>query len=213
MIPALLLAAGVSSRMGRPKALLPWEAEPLVRRVARALRDGGAAPVVVVVAPGAVGEAISAAVADAPEVAVTVNPRPERGMLSSVQAGLARALEGNARPGAFLVCPCDLPRLSARDVACVLGAWDGDAAGIVAPAFKNKRGHPTLFGVQYAGEVMALDSGNTGLNLVLRRHADRVREVALESDAILRDADTPDEWRALGGALPETEPTDHGKRV
>ena len=205
---AILLAAGVSARMGTPKPLLTYPpgegGEPLVRRVARALRDGAIVPVVVVVGPGEIGAAITEAVKGMDGVAVTENPRPERGMLSSVQAGIRRALLASA-PAAFLVCPCDLPKLTPALVAAVTTAWQGDRETIVVPTFSAKRGHPTLFGSTFIEEVLGLAPEKYGLNVVLQRHASRVREVPVNDDAVLRDADTPEEWRALGGALPGEE--------
>ncbi len=70
---------------------------------------------------------------------------------------------------------------------------------IVAPAFGGRRGHPTLFGAALTEEVLALEPEKYGLNVLLQRHAARVREVPVREDAVLLDADTPDEWRALGG--------------
>lgn len=192
--------------MGTPKPLLSYPpgpgGEPLARRVARALAAGAAAPVIVVVGPDAVGAAVAAAVAGMPGVAAVVNPRPERGMLSSVQAGLAAGARIGAPLSAFLVCPCDLPKLISTHVRAVVGAWTGDATAIIAPTFAGKRGHPTLFGGEFVAEVLGLDPEKYGLNVVLQRHAERVREVPAADDAVLRDADTPEEWRALGGTLP-----------
>jgi CTP:molybdopterin cytidylyltransferase MocA len=199
-VPAILLAAGASRRMGVSKALLPCPPDggPLVRRVARALAEGGASPVFAVVAPGAGGEAVAAALAGEPGVVVAVNPDPDRGMLSSVQAGLAYALPADA----FLVCPCDLPRLEPRHVRAVLETGRAQPDIIVAPAFGGKRGHPTLFPASLASEIMALDPTAFGLNEILRRHAALVVEVPQLDDAVLRDADTPDEWRELTGVDP-----------
>lgn len=208
-VAAVLLAAGASSRMGRPKALLPFppggRGEPLVRRVARALTDGGASPVVVVIRPDAIGGAIAAAAGGQIGVEIVANPTPEQGMLSSVQIGVRRVLDFREKPmpAAFLVCPCDLPRLTADHVARVVGAWDGDEETIIVPAFEGKRGHPTLFGAALITEVLALTPEKYGLNEVLRRRAGRVREVGLSDDAILRDVDTPRDWQALGGTLSE----------
>lgn len=191
--------------MGTPKPLLRYppgpDGLPLVRRVARALHQNSAAAerVLVVVAPEMPGEAIAAAVRGEPGVEIVVNPDPERGMLSSVQAGLRRRAFSSPGPlpAAFVVCPCDLPKLEPEHVAAVLHAWEGEPGGIVAPTFGGKRGHPTLFGAGLVQEVLALDPVNYGLNEILKRHADRVCETALDDDAVLRDTDTPEEWQAV----------------
>lgn len=193
----VLLAAGVSRRMGTPKALLPWQGEPLVRHVARALREGGAERVAVVVGPDATGQAIADAIADLPGVFPLVNPNPERGMLSSVQAGMQEAARNLSKVTAWLVCPCDLPLLASDHVAAVLATWDGDDQIIVVPTFGGKRGHPTLFGNYWTTEILSRDAAQAGLNAVLAGHPDAVREAPVADAAVVRDADTPDEWRAL----------------
>jgi len=198
-VAAILLAAGASRRMGTPKALLPVPptGEPLVARVASALAGGGASPVLIVVAPGEAGKAVAAA---SPESVPVVNAEPGRGMLSSVQAGLRALLNLRTPPGAFLVCPCDMPGLEPAHARCVVEAYGrGGAARIIAPTFGGKRGHPTLFAASLADEILALDPTEFGLNEILKRFAAAVAEVPAPGEAVLRDADTPEEWRRLTG--------------
>lgn len=176
--------------MGTPKALLCWKGEPLVRRVATALRDGGCERVLIVVGPGETGREIAGAVGGLSGVEISVNPEPERGMLSSVQIGLS-VLERNA----FLVCPCDLPGLSAEHVRSVVAGWDGEGDGIVAPTRAGQRGHPTLFGPELVAAAQSLNPAQFGLNQLLRMRA--VTEVNVDDDGPFRDADTPAAWSAL----------------
>jgi CTP:molybdopterin cytidylyltransferase MocA len=191
----ILLAAGSSRRMGTPKPLLMWHGEPLVRHMAWTLRDGGAASALVVIAPDDVGAAVTEAVACLTGVEVVVNPAPERGMLSSVQEAIrSRSAIG---AGAFLVCPCDVPKLRSEHVAVVVKAWRDHKAMIVTPTFRGRRGHPTVFGAKLAGEILRLNPVEFGLNEILKRHARDVHEVVVPDDGVLRDADTPEEWRAL----------------
>jgi molybdenum cofactor cytidylyltransferase len=194
-VVAIVLAAGASQRMGTPKPLLKWSGEPLVRRTVRVLREGGAAKVVVVIAPGTAGVAVADVVKDLPEVGTIVNASPERGMLSSIQEGVRTALVLGA--DGFFVCPCDLPKLRSEHVAAVLTAGQETGAIIAVPIFTGQRGHPTLFGAKLADEILSLNPLEFGLNEILKRHAHDVREVAMPDDAVLRDADTPGEWRAL----------------
>jgi CTP:molybdopterin cytidylyltransferase MocA len=154
--------------------------------------------VIAVVAPGDSGKGITAALAGIAGVRTVVNPNPERGMLSSVQTGVLVA----ANADALLVCPCDLPQLQQRQVAAVLeeyGSNGASAESIVAPVpvSGGKRGHPTLFGAANFPHILALDPEAFGLNEVLKRRANQVVEVMVSGEGVLRDADTPDEWRAL----------------
>mgnify|MGYP001323085954 FL=1 len=195
--------------MGTPKALLacpPPSGEPLVRRTARVLREGGASTVLLVVAPGETGEAVAAATADLPDVIPVVNPAPERGMLSSVQAGLARlsdpegpTLAGPSADNLFwvMICPCDLPLLEPAAVRSVLFTATYTNARIVAPVFAGKRGHPTAFHVSLWPEMRALVPEEFGLNEILKRHPACVHEIAVDGPGVVTDADTPQEWRAV----------------
>jgi molybdenum cofactor cytidylyltransferase len=165
--------------------------------MALALRDGGADQVIVVVAPGDTGDAIANAIADLPRVITIVNPTPKHGMLSSVQAGIREAGKNLPNVQGWLVCPCDLPLLKPAHVAVVVDAWVGDSHSIVAPTFGGKRGHPTLFGNFWTAEILEMDSTQVGLNALLAAHPTAIREVSVEDAAIVRDADTPEEWQAL----------------
>jgi molybdenum cofactor cytidylyltransferase len=193
--PAILLAAGASRRMGTPKPLLPWQGKPLVRHLVHVLRDGGVSEIVVVVPPDAVGEAVAAVLTGDLDCRVVRNPDPSRGMLSSVQTGLAALRHGMP----FLVCPCDLPGLLPESVAAVLAEANTPESrhAIIAPIWEGKRGHPTWFGPEYAAEALSLDPTAFGLNEILKRYAARVREIPVTSSGILHDADTPEEWQAL----------------
>ena len=151
----------------------------------------------VVVGPGDVGEDIRRAVAGMPGVRVAVNPEPERGMLSSVQSGIQEACQDAPNIAAVLVCPCDFPLLEAHHVAAVLGGWDGDPDAIVVPTFGGKRGHPGLFGGGLITDILNRDPLRVGLNSLLTERAGTLTNVAVADDAILRDTDTPDEWRQL----------------
>ncbi|GAB4466840.1 MAG: nucleotidyltransferase family protein [Armatimonadaceae bacterium] len=211
-VAAILLTAGASRRMGAPKSLLRIEGQPLVSRVARTLLHGGVELLAVVVAPDTVGQQVSQALEGQRQVVTVVNSAPERGMLSSVQAGLQalcalypeldqQESEQTATNGiAWLVCPVDLPLLNADAVARVIGFWrhlSEPANAIVVPVSSGKRGHPTLFGHFWTATVLAMDPLQEGLNALVRREEVFVTEVPLHDDAVWRDADTPEEWKSL----------------
>lgn len=189
--------------MGTPKALLDWKGVPLARWLAFVLQSGGAASVLVITAPGIVGEEVAAAIADLPFARSMVNSEPERGMLSSVQEGLSY-LFGPINPFAtqvdttgFLVCPVDLPKLEPAQVGLVLNSGRCRADSIVVPVTSGKRGHPTWFGRGFVPEILGMDPRQVGLNELLRRVSEAVVEVPVPGDGICRDADTPEEWRRL----------------
>ncbi len=173
--------------MGVPKALLELDGEPLIVRLVRALREGGATDVLVVVGPGAVGERI----AEVSGAQAVTNLEPERGMLSSVQT----ALDVLPEEAALLVCPCDLPLLEARHARAVLAGWNQGRDAFVRPVRNGRGGHPALLGPGLRREILALDSRVVGLNALQKNH--RTTDIQIDEDGPFCDADTPEDWAQL----------------
>ena len=198
MPAAILPAAGSSRRMGRPKLLLPFRGTSLVGAVVAALRQAGAAPIVLVA---------SAERKDLLDWArengliTAVNPDPERGMLSSIQEGIA-ALGGAvalARAGeVLLVCPADLPALRASTVGELLRRQAEAEAPLAVPVFRGKRGHPLAIAPALIPEIETLDL-DIGLRQLLDRHAAEVLEVEVGDEGAVEDVDTPEDYARLGG--------------
>jgi nicotine blue oxidoreductase len=185
MIWALVLAAGASSRMGQPKALLlAPDGRRFLDAIAATAQAGGAQGVVVVLGPPH-GETIRRAL---PTGAVAAwNANPERGMLSSVQAGLA-ALPAGATVA--LVWPVDIPFVAAATVRTILDVRDGT---IVVPTHNQRGGHPLRLPQRLFGEVMTLDP-ERGLKALLEAHAGEVERLAVADRNVLVDVDTPDDY-------------------
>lgn len=182
-VAGLLLAAGAGRRYGRPKALVEYEGERLVDRMAGTLAEGGCDPVVVVI--GAAADQVRA-----PGLAgrtVIENPDWATGIGSSLRAGLA-ALAAT-RAVAAVVLLVDMPGVTAaavRRVAAVAGP-DTLAMG----GYGQRRGHPVLLGRAHWAGVAALAVGDTGARPYLRRHAGAVRVVPCGDVADDRDLDRP----------------------
>jgi CTP:molybdopterin cytidylyltransferase MocA len=184
----LLLAAGAGRRMGRPKALVELAGEPLVTRALRALREGGCAPLVVVL--GAAAEQVTPLLP--PDAHAVVAPDWAEGMGASLRAGLA-ALAGHAGPDAppaALVHLVDLPGVGAPAVAR-LAALAGVGPSVLARAgYHGVPGHPVLLGRAHWAEVAAAAHGDAGARGYLARHP-RLRLVECADLADPTDVDTP----------------------
>ena len=193
---AILPAAGASARMGRPKLLLPFGGSTVLGATVDALRRGGIGEMLVVVAPD---DAALAAAAAALGAAVARNPDPERGMLSSIWAGLA-ALGGAAavaeRGDWLAVCPGDLPRLAPATVAALLRAAAAGEALLVLPRRGAARGHPLLIHPRLAREIPDLDPA-IGLRQLRWRHRERTVELEVDDPGVVADVDTPADYEAL----------------
>jgi molybdenum cofactor cytidylyltransferase len=186
---ALLPAAGASRRMGRPKLLLPFRGGPLVAAVVAALRSGGAGPVVLVTAPE---DAELRSWAWQAGVEVAINPDPERGMLSSLQEGLAAL----PRDQILLVSPADLPRLRPESVAELLRQMIVTGAPLAVPIYQGKRGHPLAIAPALIPEIFTLDP-TIGLKQLRDRHEGELLEVAVDDPGVVQDVDTVEDYEKL----------------
>ena len=186
-VVAVVLAAGASSRMGRPKALLDFDGTPCVGRVVDTCRQAGVSQVVLVTAPG--GAEVRAQCAGTIEA---INQQPERGMLSSLQAGLERL------PGAagFLIFPVDFPVVPAAEVRRLIEAFGRRGAGqrIFIPSFDRRRGHPVLVEAGLAPEFLALPPQSSA-RAVMAAHEREIAYVEAADDLVLLDMDTPEDYR------------------
>jgi molybdenum cofactor cytidylyltransferase len=200
MVPAVILAAGESTRMGFPKALLPApDGRPFVARIIRAFLASGVDAVTVVT--GARHDAIVAAVgADAPPVmpAFARNPDPARGQLSSLWVGMDAAIGPDAE--ALLVTLVDVPMIDAPTIVAVLAAWRETRAPIVRPAIGDRHGHPVLFDRALFGELRAAPL-DEGAKAVVRRHQPEIINVPVTGTGSLTDVDTPGDFEALSRHL------------
>ncbi|MEU7382999.1 MULTISPECIES: nucleotidyltransferase family protein [unclassified Streptomyces] len=184
-IAGLVLAAGGGRRLGgRPKALLAHRGRPLVEHAVAALRAAGCERVHVVLG------ARSAEVrqrAELPGCVLVDNPHWERGMGSSLRAGLDSLAGTRAR--AALVLLVDQPGVSAEAVARVRAAYR-DESSLVSAAYDGVRGHPVLLGAAHWGGVAESATGDRGARAYLRAHEGSITLVECGDVARAYDIDT-----------------------
>lgn len=192
-IAAILLAAGASRRLGRPKQLLKLDGETLLGRAIRLATEAGAAPVIAVL--GAHREAIFEAVEFGGAQAV-VNDEWEQGMSSSIRRGL-KALEkcGDEVTGALLMS-CDQPRLTVDRLRALMAVFaEQDAPVIVASAYGGIEGVPAVFPASVFPDLMAL-TGDKGARALIDSAPCAV--IALPFDGGEVDIDLPSDLAELG---------------
>lgn len=198
MVAAIILAAGESMRMGRPKALLPDpDGRPFVARIVRTFAAAGVGDVVIVT--GSQRDAIAAAIAaDDPPVrpSLVSNPEPSRGQLSSLWVGL----DAVARPGleAVLVTLVDVPLMSSSTVRHVVEAWRRTGAPVVRPAVGSRHGHPVLFDRAVFDELRRAPLSE-GAKAVVHANVDRIVDVPVDDEGCVVDVDTPEDYKRLMG--------------
>ncbi len=182
MISGLVLAAGRSERMGTPKQLLPFGSLTLIEQVIRTLtRSRLGKDVVVVLGHRAMD--IVKRISGLP-VRLAYNPDPEGDMISSIRCGLAYIDPGQA----FLIALGDQPLVTTGIVDRLIDEYERRPEGMVLPVHEGKRGHPMILSPAYREEIL-FESMPGGLKALRDRHADSVRPVSVDTDAVLIDLD------------------------
>jgi molybdenum cofactor cytidylyltransferase len=191
MIAAIILAAGSSTRMGRPKALLPIGHTTFLRHILDLYRDSGVDRTVVVLGKdsGSVGAEFAGA-----DAMIAVNPRPEGGQISSLLVGL-KALEPLSPP-AVIVHPVDHPAVTAATIRQVVDSALTRPGKIIIPVCAGRRGHPVVFPSGVFRDLERVPSGE-GARAVTRSRSADVLEIDTEDEGVLTDIDTPDDYERL----------------
>lgn len=185
----VILAAGGSERLGRPKMLEHWKGEPLVRFAVQAALEGGLSPVVVVLGDHA--QDISRVIDDLP-VRWLVNERWEVGQSSSMRLGLA-AIRGKAEAVMFLLG--DMPLVEPELVRSIVRTHASSLAPIVVPHAEGQRGNPVLFDRSTFDALEQIEGDRGG-----RAIFDRFETQIVEADSrALFDLDTQQDLNWLEG--------------
>jgi len=184
---ALILAAGMSSRMGRFKPMLAVGSESIVRRIISTLRRAGADPIVIVT--GHQAELLEDHVADTGVVCLRNELYATTQMLDSVNIGLAY-LKG--RCDQILITPSDVPLFSTNTVQRLIAC----GPALAAPLHGDRRGHPLLLPGRLVSHVQAY-KGPDGLAGALKTSGCTVDLVKVDDEGILIDTDTPDDYEKM----------------
>jgi len=190
MISAIILAAGESRRMGQTKQLLEWEGKTVLQRVLDTLCNSQVEEVILVL--GHEADRILKMV-DTRRVKVVINQDYREGMITSIQRGLA-ALDEKVE--AFFVVLADQPGVGPDIFDRLVNEFRKitPQKGIVLPTFRGRRGHPALFSAKYRKEAFSI-KGDVGFRQILQEHPEDILSVEMETDSILQDIDTPDDYR------------------
>jgi molybdenum cofactor cytidylyltransferase len=193
LLAAVILSAGASSRMGRPKALLPYREGTFLEHLIRVTRHPRIGVTRIVLGAGA--EAIQSAAKLDPSL-VVLNPDWEKGQLSSICAGV-RSLIGIDTDG-MVLCPVDHPLVSAGLVSELVERFYGEGKAVVVPTYKGRRGHPAIFSSALYAELLAAPV-DKGARAVVWAHAGEVLEVPTDEEGVVLNLNDPEMLkRALG---------------
>jgi len=194
MIPAIVLAAGRSSRMGVPKATLVFnERDTFLSHIVRTFHAANVDDVIVVL--GHDGDEIAHSLVQSDVAArIVMNHEYDRGQLSSLQAALTLI----DRPGVdgMLVTLVDVPFLTPPTVHAVLERYRQTRAAVVRPTSGNRHGHPLLVARSLFDAIRHADD-RTGVKPLVRAHASLEGDVPVADEGAFVDVDTPEDYEQL----------------
>lgn len=190
-IGAVILAAGASSRMGKPKQLLEFGGQTLVKRAALAALEAGCNPVVVVTGAHAEGVKKELHGLNLPEAN---NPEWESGMGSSIRTGIQAVVKTNDRVTALILMLCDQPFVTSEVLSGLITAHHETGREIVASSYGATIGVPALFGQAFFTELVRLES-EAGAKQIIQRHLAQVHLLPFPQGEI--DLDTQADFARL----------------
>jgi molybdenum cofactor cytidylyltransferase len=195
MVSAVVLAAGLSTRMGRNKLLLRYKDKALVARVVDALLASKIDEVIVVL--GYETEKVRAELQGKP-VRLVHNPDYKEGLSTSVRAGVEAV---SPEADGIMICLADQPLLEPADVNRIIAAF-ADAKkvnkSIVVPFFEGERGNPVILDASLRVAILGI-VGDVGCKGVIKRYPEKVYPIEMENDHVVRDVDDVKAYEQLTG--------------
>ena len=193
MIAAIVLAAGKSERMGRPKMDLPWGQTTVIGQVVTTLAQAGVDEIVVVT--GGASEKVESALKVLPAklpIHTVYNQRYIKGeMMLSVKRGLSAL---NDRFEAALIALGDQPQVEVGVVRSILSEFKSTRAPLIVPSYKKHRGHPWLIARSLWPALLNLTDSET-MRDFLNQHSDQIHYVLVDTQTVLQDLDTPADYQ------------------
>ena len=187
-ISAIILAAGQSKRMGRPKMLLPWGNTTVLGKVIETMQFAGVDDVLVITG-GARSEVEK--IAARHNVRASHNENFENGeMLTSIQFGLQRQ---KPEAQATLICLGDQPQVEEGCVRVVCKMFLAGKSRIIVPSYQMRRGHPWLVARELWGEILEMRAPDS-MREFLNKHGNEIFYIETNSPNILQDLDTPEDY-------------------
>ncbi|WP_134698742.1 NTP transferase domain-containing protein [Ammoniphilus sp. YIM 78166] len=198
-IGALILAAGMATRMGQPKQLIPLDEKPLFRYSVDAAVSAGLKPIILV--GGKHVKELRQHVTDIEDIEVIENEKFQTGMASSLKVGI-KALTGQA--DAVVVFLADQPFVHPVVVQKILEIYEFDqkeGVRIIRPVYAGVAGHPVLFDADLFGEFENIQ-GDEGGKSIIKKHQSHLKAIPFESFEWGMDADTPEDLAKIKEIAP-----------
>ena len=183
MVSAILLAAGESTRMGKPKLLLPFGNNTILQQTIDNLLKSKVDEVIVVV--GHASQAMMKAIASRP-VKIAINPIYQQGLSTSIVSGLNLI---DDRTKAIMLALADQPLIDSATINRLIEESLGYDKGIFIPTYQSEKGHPVIFSTKYKEELLRLKGDIGGMQIIKKRPHD-ILKVTMDSKIINMDINT-----------------------
>jgi molybdenum cofactor cytidylyltransferase len=187
MISAIVLAAGESNRMGKPKQIMPLGESTILEQAIDNILSSIVDETIVVL--GHEAEEVRKTIAARP-VRIAVNTDYRQGMSSSIIAGLNLI---DRRAQAVMVALGDQPFVDSQTINILVEEFKSGDKGIAVPVYQEKRGHPVIFDIRYKDELLKL-KGDIGGREIIARYPEDVLEVAVNCEGVCIDIDTVENY-------------------
>jgi molybdenum cofactor cytidylyltransferase len=198
MIAAVVLAAGLSQRMGKPKMILSWGEKTVIGQVVDILVTAGIQEIFIVT--GGSSHQVEDAL-HGKKVHFVFNPDFENGqMLTSLQVGLSRI---GSSVEAILLVLGDQPQIQVETVTAIVQAFKQKKEKLIIPSYQMRRGHPWLIERDMWSQIIRMKAPDT-LRDFLGRNEKDISYIQIDSPSILKDLDTPEDYirETPGTSLP-----------
>jgi molybdenum cofactor cytidylyltransferase len=195
----IILAAGESTRFGRPKQLLQLKARCLVEWVLDAALASELSRIILVLgyAHQKIQKALGKKLRHA-KLQIEINPHFQKGQSHSLQVGLSSVID--AFPAVMFLL-ADQPLVDAAAINCLLNKfWSADK-DICVPTFRGKRGNPSIFSQKFYKHIMKI-KGDIGARQIIMTHPERVLEIEIKNPLLFSDVDTPEDFEKINKLAP-----------
>lgn len=205
MISCIVLAAGMSRRMGAEnKMLLPFRDSTIFETTLSNILKADIGKMVVIV--GYESKKIKNVLENTPlsissKIHIVENSDYEKGMTTSIKAGIEANQDNH-----FMICLSDMPLITPDEYRFLAARFSAilkqDEKAIVVPFFKGEKGNPVIFSAFYIHELLSL-SDTEGGKTILQKYKNHVHNIEMPTDSVLRDADTPEDYLRLNRGTDE----------
>ena len=190
----IILAAGESTRFGRPKQLLRLKGRYLIEWVLDAALESELSRIILVLgyAHQEIRQALGKKLRHA-KLQLEVNPHYQKGQSHSLQVGLSR-IKTTFPAVMFLLA--DQPLVDAATINCLLDKFGSADKDICVPTFHGKRGNPSIFSQKFYKHIMEI-KGDIGARQIIKSHPERVLEIEIKNPLFFSDVDTPEDFEKI----------------